>query len=78
MTQYIGTPGYAHGTPARVGVLLVNLGTPDDPSPRSVRKYLAEFLWDPRIIEMPRALWWLILHGVILRVRPRRSAHSHG
>jgi protoporphyrin/coproporphyrin ferrochelatase len=77
MTQYIGTPDYAHGTPARVGILLVNLGTPDDPSPRSVRKYLAEFLWDPRIIEMPRALWWLILHGVILRVRPRRSAHAY-
>jgi ferrochelatase len=77
MTQYIGTPGYAHGTPARVGVLLVNLGTPDDPSPAAVRRYLAEFLWDPRVIEMPRALWWLILHGVILRIRPRRSAHAY-
>jgi protoporphyrin/coproporphyrin ferrochelatase len=77
MTRYLGKPDYVHGTPARVGVLLVNLGTPDDPSPRSVRKYLAEFLWDPRIIEMPRALWWLVLHGVILRVRPRRSAHAY-
>jgi hypothetical protein len=70
MTQYLGTPDYTHGSSARVGVLLVNLGTPEDPSPRSVRKFLAEFLRDPRIIEMPRALWWLILHGVILRVRP--------
>ena len=77
MTQYLGTPDYSHGTPARVGVVLVNLGTPADPSPSSVRKYLAEFLWDPRVIEMPRALWWLLLHGVILRIRPKRSAHAY-
>jgi ferrochelatase len=70
MTDYLGTPDYVHGTAPRVGVLLVNLGTPDDPSPASVRRYLAEFLWDPRVIEMPRPLWWLILHGVILRTRP--------
>jgi ferrochelatase len=77
MTDYLGTPDYAHGTPARVGVLLVNLGTPADPSPAAVREYLAEFLWDPRVIEMPRALWWLVLHGIILRTRPRRSAHAY-
>ena len=77
MTDLIGTPDYAHGTPDRVGVLLVNLGTPDDPSPGAVRRYLAEFLRDPRIIEMPRALWWLVLHGVILRTRPKRSAHAY-
>ncbi|HET9694724.1 MAG TPA: ferrochelatase [Steroidobacteraceae bacterium] len=77
MTQYLGTPDYTHGAPARVGVLLVNLGTPADPSPGAVRRYLAEFLWDPRVIEMPRWLWWLILHGIILRIRPRRSAHAY-
>jgi ferrochelatase len=77
MTQFIGTPDYAHGDSSRAGVLLVNLGTPDDPGTAAVRRYLAEFLWDPRVIEMPRALWWLILHGVILRVRPRRSAHAY-
>jgi ferrochelatase len=77
MTQYLGTPDYTHGSPARVGVVLVNLGTPADPSPRSVRKYLAEFLRDPRVIEMNRVLWWLILHGVILRIRPKRSAHAY-
>lgn len=77
MTELLGTPDYAHGTPARVGVLLVNLGTPDDPSPSAVRRYLAEFLWDPRVIEAPRALWWLVLHGVILRTRPKRSAHAY-
>src|SRR5512135_3659000 len=77
MTRYVGTQDFTHGNPSRAGILLVNLGTPDDPSPAAVRRYLAEFLWDPRIIEMPRALWWLILHGVILRVRPRRSAHAY-
>ena len=77
MTDYLGNPDYAHGTASRVGVLLVNLGTPDEPTTGAVRRYLAEFLWDPRIIEMPRLLWWLILHGIILRVRPKRSAHAY-
>ena len=78
MTRYLGSPDFAHGRSSKAGVLLVNLGTPDDPTPAAVRRYLAEFLWDPRVIEMPRALWWLILHGVILRVRPKRSAHAYG
>jgi len=77
MSSYIGTPGYTHGSQPRLGILLVNLGTPDDPSTGAVRRYLAEFLWDPRIIEMPRALWWLILHGIILRTRPAKSAHAY-
>ncbi len=77
MNAFIGTPDYEHGDASRAGVLLVNLGTPDDPSPAAVRRYLAEFLWDPRVIEMPRALWWLILNGIILRVRPKRSAHAY-
>ena len=67
---YLGTPDFVHGSRPRVGVMLVNLGTPADPSPPSVRKYLAEFLSDPRVIEAPRLLWWLVLHGVILRTRP--------
>ena len=78
MSEYIGNPGYVHGTPARTGVLLVNLGTPDEPTTAAVRRYLAEFLWDPRVIEMSRPLWWLILHGVILRTRPAKSAHAYG
>jgi ferrochelatase len=77
MTGYLGTPDYRHGSPARLGVLLVNLGTPDEPTTAAVRRYLAEFLWDPRVIEAPRALWWLILNGVILRTRPKRSAHAY-
>ncbi len=56
------------------GVLLVNLGTPAAPTPRAVRRYLAQFLSDRRIVELPRWLWWPVLHGVILRLRPRQSA----
>jgi ferrochelatase len=58
-------------------VLLVNLGTPTAPTAAAVRPYLAEFLADPRVIEYPRWLWWLVLHGIILRVRPKRSAHAY-
>ncbi len=63
--------------PRRLAILLVNLGTPDAPDAASVRRYLAEFLADPRIVEQPRWLWWLILNGVILRVRPARSARAY-
>lgn len=61
----------------RVGVLLINLGTPDAPEPGAVRRYLAEFLSDPRVIEIPRWAWKPILHGIILRTRPRKSAHAY-
>ena len=60
-----------------MGVLVVNLGTPDSPTTTAVRRYLRQFLWDPRVIEYPRALWWLILNGVVLLVRPSRSAHAY-
>lgn len=54
--------------------MLVNLGTPDEPTPAAVRRYLAEFLWDKRVVDAPRWLWWLILNGIILRFRPGRVA----
>lgn len=60
-----------------VGVLLVNLGTPDSPEPAAVRKYLAEFLSDPRVVEIPAAIWKPILHGVVLRTRPAKSAKAY-
>ena len=63
--------------PTRSAVLLVNLGTPEAPTASAVRPYLAEFLGDPRIVEMPRWLWWLILNGIILRIRPARSARAY-
>jgi ferrochelatase len=75
--KYRSVPGYRHDQPETLGVLLVNLGTPDSPSVPAVRRYLAEFLSDPRVVELPRPLWRLILHGVILRVRPRRSARLY-
>jgi ferrochelatase len=61
----------------QIGVLLVNLGTPSAPTAAAVRKYLAEFLSDPRVIDYPRWLWLPILYGIILRVRPRRSAQAY-
>lgn len=60
-----------------LGVLLVNLGTPDEPTTPAVRRYLAEFLSDPRIVAIPRFLWMIILHGIVLRVRPKRSAKAY-
>jgi len=64
-------------SPCRAGILLVNLGTPDSPSRRDVKRYLREFLMDPRVVEMPRFLWWPILNGVILNLRPARSAAAY-
>jgi ferrochelatase len=61
----------------RIGVLLTNLGTPDAPEAAAVRRYLAEFLSDRRVIEIPRVAWLPILHGIILRTRPRKSAHAY-
>ncbi len=70
-------PPYTHGTPAKVGILLTNLGTPDAPTTSAVRTYLKEFLWDKRIVEIPRPIWWLILHGIILNTRPAKSAKKY-
>jgi len=61
----------------RIGILLTNLGTPDAPTPSALRRYLGEFLWDRRVVDVPRLLWWLILHGIILRTRPARSARAY-
>ncbi|MFO7602502.1 MAG: ferrochelatase [Gammaproteobacteria bacterium] len=77
MPHYQNTEHFEHDTPARTGILLVNLGTPDAPDSASVRRYLAEFLADPRVVELPRWLWWLALHGIILRIRPPRVARAY-
>jgi ferrochelatase len=70
-------PPYTHGQTARTAIVLCNLGTPDAPTAPALRRYLAEFLSDPRVVEIPRLLWWPILHGVILRVRPAKSAAKY-
>jgi protoporphyrin/coproporphyrin ferrochelatase len=77
MSKYKGEPGYQHDKPACTGILLSNLGTPDAPTTTAVRRYLAEFLSDVRVIELAKPLWWLILHGIILRSRPRKSAEAY-
>ena len=63
--------------PPSVGVLLVNLGTPDAPTPRAVRRYLKEFLSDPRVVEIPKLVWWPILNLIVLNTRPKKSAHAY-
>ncbi|NUZ08310.1 ferrochelatase [Piscinibacter koreensis] len=70
-------PAFRHGSAARTAIVLCNLGTPDEPTPAAVRRYLAEFLSDRRVVEIPRLAWWPILHGIVLRVRPKRSAAKY-
>ena len=70
-------PGHPPIAKPRIGVLLVNLGTPDAPEAEAVRRYLAQFLSDPRVIEIPAVAWKPILHGIILRTRPKKSAHAY-
>ena len=70
-------PEPEHGAVSGAAVLLVNLGTPDAPTPVAVRRYLAQFLSDPRVIEIPRALWLPVLYGFILSTRPRKSARKY-
>ncbi|MDX8389863.1 MAG: ferrochelatase [Mariprofundaceae bacterium] len=75
--SYSSQQHFKHEDELAVGLLLVNLGTPDAPTASALRRYLKQFLWDPRIVEMSRPLWWLILHGYILNVRPAKSAKSY-
>ncbi|MCB1976235.1 MAG: ferrochelatase [Nitrosomonas sp.] len=68
---------YQHGSPGNTGVLLINLGTPDAPTPTALRPYLKEFLSNRRVIEVPRLIWWPILYGFILPFRPKQSAEKY-
>lgn len=77
MPRYRGNPEFSHDSTPSTGILLSNLGTPDAPTTSAVRRYLAEFLWDPRVVEVSRPVWWLALHGVILRTRPAKSAAAY-
>ncbi len=70
-------PAFTHGQAPRTAIVLANLGTPDAPTAPALRRYLAEFLGDHRVVEIPKPIWWLILHGIILRVRPAKSAAKY-
>ena len=70
-------PAYRHGSAPKTAILLCNLGTPDAPTAPALRRYLAQFLSDPRVVEIPKLAWALILHGIILRVRPAKSAAKY-
>jgi ferrochelatase len=74
---YLPEPDFEHGAVPRTAILLINLGTPDAPSFWPVRRYLRQFLSDRRVVEIPRALWWLILNGIILWTRPAASARKY-
>jgi len=76
-SRFAPEPPFAHGQAPRTAVLLCNLGTPDTPTPSAVRRYLAQFLSDDRVVEIPRIAWWPILHGIILRTRPAKSAAKY-
>jgi protoporphyrin/coproporphyrin ferrochelatase len=75
--RFAPEPSHVHGTPARCAVLLVNLGTPDEATAPALRRYLGEFLSDPRVVEIPAWAWQPLLHGVILRTRPAKSAAKY-
>jgi ferrochelatase len=74
---YLPEPQYTHGTIAPAGVLLINLGTPEAPTAQALRPYLKQFLSDPRVVEIPRVAWWLLLNGIILNTRPAKSAEKY-
>ena len=75
--KFLANLNYEHGMPEKIGVLLVNLGTPEAPTPKAVRPYLKEFLSDPRVVEIPRLIWWPILNFIILNIRPKKSAEKY-
>jgi ferrochelatase len=77
MPSYLPEPPHRHNAAAKTAILLINLGTPEAPTTTAVRHYLKEFLFDPRVVEIPRAIWWLILNGIILNTRPKKSAEKY-
>lgn len=76
MAKWLSDPATSQ-TPNRTGVLVVNLGSPDAPDAPALRRYLRQFLGDPRVVEIPKFIWWFILNGIILVFRPRKSAQKY-
>lgn len=75
--KYKGNPDFSHSQKDKLGVLITNLGTPESPTSAALRPYLKEFLSDPRVVEVPRAIWWFVLNLIILNIRPARSAKAY-
>jgi ferrochelatase len=74
---YLPEPPFRHDSPRALGILLINLGTPEAPTKQALRPYLKQFLSDPRVVEIPRPIWWPILNGIILNTRPAKSAEKY-
>lgn len=77
MTRYHQEPEFRHDYTPKTGILLINLGTPEAPTAQALRPYLKQFLSDSRVIEIPRLAWWFILNGIILNIRPKKSAEKY-
>jgi len=77
MPRFLPEPPHRHGNAASTAVVLVNLGTPDAPTAPALKRYLKQFLSDPRVVEIPKPIWWLILNGIILNTRPKKSAAKY-
>jgi len=77
MGHFAKEPLHTHGSAPKIGILLVNLGSPDAATPGAVRRYLREFLSDPYVVEIPRPVWWLILNLFVLTTRPKASAERY-
>lgn len=75
--KFRSSPSFSHRQADKIGVLITNLGTPEAPTKQALRPYLKQFLSDPRVVEVPRLLWWMILNLVILNIRPKRSAKAY-
>ncbi len=77
MNKFSQSMSFEHGKKERVAILMVQLGTPDSPEPAAVRRYLKQFLSDPRVVEIPKLIWSVILNGIILNTRPKKSAQKY-
>ena len=75
--KYQNNTAFTHEQTDKIGVLITNLGTPQAPTKKALKPYLKQFLSDPRVVEIPRLLWWFILNVIILNIRPKRSAHAY-
>ena len=77
LMKYQGNANFSHKQADKIGILVTNLGTPDAPKKAELKRYLREFLSDPRVVEVPRLIWWMVLNLVILNIRPKRSAQAY-